>query len=44
MKLAVDFSPTFCNFIRIGQNIKNEVSEERSIFADVASHQLNSLN
>ena len=38
MKMAVDFSPNdpfFCECtVRIGQNIQNEVSVERSIFAD----------
>ena len=38
MKMAVDFSPNdtfFCEHtVRIGQNIQNEVSVERSIFAD----------
>ena len=29
-----------CNYVRIGQNIHNEVSVERSIFADVFAYQL----
>ena len=28
-----------CNSVRIGQNIQNEVSQERSIFADVLDYQ-----
>ena len=49
MKQAVDFSPKcyfFCECIsvRIGQNIENEVSVERFIFADVAAYKLSSLN
>ena len=36
----------FCeyNSVRIGQNIENEVSVERFIFADVVAYQLISLN
>ena len=49
MKLAVDFSPKcylFCerNSVRIGQNIQNEVSLGRSIFADVVAYQFINLN
>ena len=33
-----------CNSVRIGQNIQNEVSVERSIFTDVVAYQLISLN
>ena len=29
-----------CNSVRIGQNIENEVSVERLIFADVVAYQL----
>ena len=29
-----------CNSVRIGQNIQNEVSVERSIFVDVVAYQL----
>ena len=42
-KVAADFSPKCylfceCNSVRIGQNIQNEVSLERSIFADVVAY------
>ena len=42
-KLAVDFSPKCylfceCNSVRISQNIQNEVSLERSIFAYVVAY------
>ena len=33
-----------CNSDRIGQNIHNEVSLERSIFADVVAYQFINLN
>ena len=33
----------FCDSVRIGQNIENEVSVERFIFADVVAYQLISL-
>ena len=33
-----------CNSHRIGQNIQNEVSPERSIFADVVAYQFINLN
>ena len=41
-KLAMDFSPQWnffvcvLNSVKIGQNFQNEVSVERSVFADVA--------
>ena len=43
-KLTVDFSPKCYlfserNSVRIGQNIQNEVSLERSIFGDVIAYQ-----
>ena len=49
MKLAVGFSPKcylFCerNSVRICQNIQNEVSLRRSIFADVVAYQFINLN
>ena len=33
-----------CNSVRIGQNIENEVSVERFIFAYVVAYQLISIN
>ena len=33
-----------CNSVRISQNIQNEVSLERSIFADVVAYQFINLN
>ena len=33
-----------CNSVRIGQNIQNEVSLERSIIADVVAYQFINLN
>ena len=33
-----------CNSVSIDQNIQNELSLERSIFADVVAYQLISLN
>ena len=49
MKLAVDFSPKCflfgeCTSVTIGQNIQNEISLERSIFADVVAYQFINLN
>ena len=47
--MAEDFFPKCylfyeCNSVRIGQNIQNEVSLERSIFADVVANQFINLN
>ena len=45
-KLAVDFSPQWyffvcvLNSVKTGQNFQNEVSVERSVFADVAESYL----
>ena len=33
-----------CNSVKISQNIQNEVSLERSIFADVVAYQFINLN
>ena len=33
-----------CNSVKIGQNIQNEVSLERSIFANVVAYQFINLN
>ena len=33
-----------CNSLKISQNIQNEVSLERSIFADVVAYQFINLN
>ena len=48
-KVAADFSPKYylfceCNSVTIGQNIQNEVSLERSIFADVVAYLFINLN
>ena len=43
--LAVDFFPKcYPNSVTIGQNIQNEVSLERSIFADFVAYQFINLN
>ena len=48
--MAEDFSPPKfylfceCNSVRFGQNIQNEISLERSIFADVVAYQYINLN
>ena len=46
-KVDVPQNVTFfceCNSVRIGQNIQNEVSLERSIIADVVAYQFINLN
>ena len=48
-KLEMDFSSKCylfceCNSVRIGQDIQNEVSPERFVFADVVAYHFINLN